>query len=148
MRATKKSFHQTVSTPQQERYFSIVRNSRNWKKSELTVIYKAVKAILERYVSNPNSQPDLLDWAVEFQLFPDYSYSISAFLTHLEDEKKIPDPEYSESIVSDAEEELEFKAAVLGKYVLDSNEYHFLKKIEHNWKAVQRKSDGWPLSLC
>jgi hypothetical protein len=144
LRATKKSFHQTVSTHQHERYFSIVRNSRNWSKAELKVIYKAVKIILERYVSNPNSQPDLLDWQVEFQLFPDYSYSISAFLTHLEEEKKIPDPEYSESIVSAAEEEIEFKAAVLGKYVLDSNEYHFLKKIEHNWKVAQRKLDGWP----
>jgi hypothetical protein len=142
LRATKKSFHQTVSTPQLERYFSIVRNSRNWKKSELAVIYKAVKLILERYASNPNSQPDLLDWAVEFQLFPDYAYSISAFLTHLEQEKKIPAPEYSESIVSDAEEELEFKAAVLGKYVLDSKEYYYLKKIEYTWKSIKRNADG------
>ena len=148
MRATKKSFHQTVSTPQQERYFSIVRNSRNWSKAELTVIYKTVKLILERYASNPNSQPDLLDWQVEFQLFPDYSFSISAFLTHLEDEKKIPDPEYSESIVSDAVEELEFKARVLGKYVLDSKSYYWLKSCERNWKATQRKSKGWPLCLC
>jgi hypothetical protein len=103
---------------------------------------------LERYASNPNSQPDLLDWQVEFQLFPDYAYSISAFITHLEDEKKIPDMEYSESIVSDAEEELEFKAAVLGKYVLDSKEYHYLKKIEQTWNGIKRSADGWPLSLC
>ena len=144
MRATKKSYHQTVSTPQLERYFLIVRNSRNWSKAELKVIYKAVKAILERYAVDPNSQPDMLDWQVEFQLFPDYSYSIGAFITHLEDEKKIPDPEYSESIVSDAEEELEFKAAVLGKYVLDSKTYYWLKTCERTYK---KHLNGWPLSL-
>jgi hypothetical protein len=144
LRVTKKSFHQTVSTPQLERYFAIVRGSRNWTKPELQVIYKAVKAILERYAINPNSQPDLLDWQVEFQLFPDYSYSISAFIIHLEDEKKIPDMEFSESIVSDAEEELEFKAAVLGKYILDPQTYHWLKLCERNWKKTKRDLDGWP----
>jgi hypothetical protein len=148
LRATKKSYHQTVSTPQLERYFSVVRNSRNWTKAELQVIYKAVKAIMERYTSNPNSQPDMLDWQVEFQLFPDYAYSIDAFITHLEDEKKIPDAEYSESIVSDAEEELFFKAAVLGKYVLDSKTYYWLKNCERNWKKIKRDADAWPLSLC
>lgn len=79
----KKEFSSNRSTPQLERYFSIVRKSRNWTKLELKVIYEAVKAILERFAVNPNSQPDLLDWQVEFQLFPDYSYSIGAFLTHL-----------------------------------------------------------------
>jgi hypothetical protein len=148
LRATKKIFRQTVSTTQLERYFSVVRNSRNWSQLELTVIYKAVKTILERYTSNPNSQPDLLDWQVEFQLFPDYSFSINAFLTHLENEKRIPDPEYSEAIVSDAEEELEFKAAVLGKYVLDSKSYNWLKTCERNWKKIKRNADSWPLSLC
>jgi hypothetical protein len=125
-----------------------VRNSRNWKKSELTIIYKAIKLILERYASNPNSQLDLLDWQVEFQLFPDYSYSISAFITHLENEKKIPDPEYSEAIVSAAEEELEFKAAVLGKYVLDSANYHYLKRRDAQLKKLEVASNNWPLTLC
>ena len=148
MRVTKKSFHQTVSTPQLERYFSVVRNSRNWSQLELKAIYKAVKLILERYAVNPNSQPDLLDWAVEFQLFPDYNYSISSFISHLENEKKIPNPEYSESIVSESQEELEFKAAVLGKYVLDSKEYHYFKRRDAQLKKLEVAAAGWPLSLC
>jgi hypothetical protein len=131
-----------------ERYFSIVRNSRNWTKTELKVIYKAVNAILEHFQTSTNNHPDLLDWQVEFQLFPDYAYSINAFITHLEVEKKIPDAEYSEAILGMAEDDLNEKAAVLGKYVLDSKEYFWLKSRDKRLRELERKSSGYPLSLC
>lgn len=135
---------------QLERYFAVVRNSSFWGKlnyNQQRRVYPAIRAVLERMTQSPKADPDLFDWAVEIQTLFDYEF-LDDWIESLEAEGKLFQAEFSQAVLDYAEQELSEHAAALGKYVLDSKEYHFLKTRDERLRKLEKKADGWPLSLC
>jgi hypothetical protein len=151
----KKCIYNTTSIDHIEHSYNIVtshlrRNNtltKTYAKFPPRAIYAAVKRFLEQSPSEP------LDIAVTFETLRDFE-TVADFLESLEAEHTITKGYTNESLEEYALKELTEKAQILGKQIvnkneviLSQNEYSWLKLCERNWKKINRKADGWPLSL-
>jgi len=90
---------------------------------------------------------------VTFEELRDFD-TVDSFLEYLEGRYEIGKADAD--VYDYALQEVEEKAEILKLQVIDPRKevavsralYSWLRICERNWKAIQRKTDGWPVGLC
>lgn len=144
-RLSKELPEEYVTTERIEHFYLVVathlRSVGTWtatlKRFPPGAIRGAIKQILIRLTTSTHTRSYLFDWGVEFEQLRDHQ-TINDFIEYLEAEYKIPN-NWAEEACNYTLTKLEEEADALGKHILSSAEYYWLKRCERNLKKLKRQ---------